>query len=192
MKRIAETSKKHWKLLKEKFLIKEEGLLKNENMEKIRSDREFHKQKQRDNALKRYQKPAKVDASLPANTTAKKLPLEVEKEKEDLGKSENPFPELGMAAANETANKVWEDKAWRETICMGCSMSEQELKKWMAQFNASVAQDQVSDFNPSKYKKMIRGFINNQKGKGVTVSGVNGSASYGPNSARTPTINERL
>jgi hypothetical protein len=49
---------------------------------------------------------------------------------------------------------------------MGNTISEDDLKKWMAQFNASVANDTMPGFNASKYKKLFGGWLNTQKGKG--------------------------
>lgn len=75
--RISTSVDKHWELISSKFKVVEGGL-QNENMEEIREKREKFKEKQKENALKRYQttsqKSAKVDA--------KNLPLEEENENE--------------------------------------------------------------------------------------------------------------
>ncbi len=77
--------------------------------------------------------------------------------------------EIGSEKVKEVANEVWKDQAWKESICMGLTLTMGELKKWLAMFNSSVASDPIADFNKGKYKKMSRGWISSQKAKGVTV-----------------------
>lgn len=69
----------------------------------------------------------------------------------------------------EIANKVWEDKIWVEQVCIGLSLKQPTLKKWMALFNASVAQDEIADFTEKRYKRMVRGWILKQKERGTTI-----------------------
>lgn len=76
---------------------------------------------------------------------------------------------VGSEKVKEVANKVWKDQLWKEQICMGLGVNIEELKKWLALFNSSVASDKISDFGESKYKKMSRGWILSQKAKGVVV-----------------------
>lgn len=71
--RIATSLNTNWPLLKEKFQ-EVDGFLKNPVMEEIRLKRDKHKEKQRENVLKRYQKSTKQPT--------KKLPLEEEIENE--------------------------------------------------------------------------------------------------------------
>lgn len=166
LRRIADTAKKHWKILKQKFVKGEDGLLRNTRMEEVREDRIKHTNKQKENIRKRYQTSTK----LPTKEATKTLPLEVEEEKEkNLGKSENPLPAIGMQVTREVANEAWNDQAWRENFCMAFSIEEKELKKWMAQFNTSISNDYVNDFNPSRYKKIFRGWLNKERSKGTTV-----------------------
>jgi hypothetical protein len=73
---------------------------------------------------------------------------------------------VGTDLAVDTARIVWTDQKWREQLCMAHTMPEDDLKKWMAQFNASVANDTMPDFNAGKYKKLFGGWLNTQKGKG--------------------------
>lgn len=77
--------------------------------------------------------------------------------------------EVGIEKVTQIANEVWKDQGWKEQVCMGLTISIEELKKWMAQFNSSVSNDNVPDFNKSKYKKMIRGWISKQQAKGNKV-----------------------
>lgn len=77
--------------------------------------------------------------------------------------------EIGSQKVKEIANEVWEDQIWREQISMGLLLKSGELKIWMAQFNSSVASDVIFEFDKSKYKKMIRGWIEKQKSKGFGV-----------------------
>lgn len=71
--RIATSLDTNWPMLKLKF-VEIDGVLKNEVMEDIREKRDKHKERQKENALKRYQKSAKPNA--------KTLPLEEEREYE--------------------------------------------------------------------------------------------------------------
>lgn len=73
---------------------------------------------------------------------------------------------VGTDLAIDTARAVWDDQRWREQLCMAHGMPDADLKKWMAQFNASVSNDPIPDFNASKYKKLFGGWLNTQKGKG--------------------------
>lgn len=76
---------------------------------------------------------------------------------------------VGTDLAVNTARLVWDDQRWREQLCMAHTMPETDLKKWMAQFNASVSNDPIPDFNAAKYKKMFGGWLNTQKGKGYKI-----------------------
>lgn len=77
--------------------------------------------------------------------------------------------EIGSEKVKKIANEVWKDQAWKESLCMGLSVSVEELKKWLALFNSSVSSDKILGFDKSKYKKMSRGWIVMQKAKGTTV-----------------------
>lgn len=71
--RLATSLDTNWSLLKGKF-VEVDGLLKNPVMEEIRQKRDRHKEKQRENISKRYQKSTKPPT--------KTLPLENENENE--------------------------------------------------------------------------------------------------------------
>lgn len=73
---------------------------------------------------------------------------------------------VGTDLAVSTARLVWDDQKWREQLCMAHIMPETDLKQWMAQFNASVSNDPIPDFNAARYKKLFGGWLNKQKGKG--------------------------
>lgn len=77
--------------------------------------------------------------------------------------------EVGSEKVKGIANEAWADQAWREQMCMGLSLSMEQLKKWLAQFNSSVASDAVAGFNKGSYKKMSRGWILSQQAKGTTI-----------------------
>lgn len=81
----------------------------------------------------------------------------------------NTSAEVGGEKVKQVANEVWKDQHWRDSICMGLSLSPDELKKWLAMFNSSIASDNVPDFDKGKYKKMSRGWIVKQQAKGTTV-----------------------
>lgn len=90
------------------------------------------------------------------------------KHMEDADKNINVL-EIGSAKVKVIANEVWKDQHWRDSICMGLSVSPEELKKWLAMFNSSVASDNVPGFDKGRYKKMSRGWIVTQQQKGVKV-----------------------
>lgn len=71
--RLCTSFDKNWPLLKTKF-VERDGKLFNENMEEIRNKRDKYSEKQKENVLKRYQKPTKHDT--------KQTPLENEYENE--------------------------------------------------------------------------------------------------------------
>lgn len=175
LKRIAATAKKHWKLLKEKFIKGEDGLLRNARMEEIRINREKFISKQKENVRKRHTKPLPnpLPESYQTSTKppTKPLPLEDENENEkNLGKSENPLPPtVGVERAREVAREVWTNERWRNDFCMAMSMDENELQKWMAQFNISICNDPIKDFDSNRYRKIFRGWINSERAKGVTL-----------------------
>lgn len=93
------------------------------------------------------------------------LPTQEEEEPEEEKESE----EVGSERVKEVANEVWKDQSWKEQICMGLSITIDELKKWLALFNSSVASDKIPGFDKGKYKKMSRGWISAQKAKGTTI-----------------------
>lgn len=78
---------------------------------------------------------------------------------------ENEDNVLGSLKVKEIANKVWEDEAWKQTTCMGLSVTIDEFKKWLALFNSSIANDNVKDFGVPSYKKCVGGGFQNRKRK---------------------------
>lgn len=72
--RIATSLDKNWPLLKDKF-VDHDGVLKNVVLEEIREKRNKHKEKQKENVSKRYQKSTKQPTKI--------VPLEDEIENED-------------------------------------------------------------------------------------------------------------
>lgn len=73
---------------------------------------------------------------------------------------------LGIELVKKTAKEVWNSQGWREQICMGMTISEKDLSKWMAQFNSSVSNDCIHNFNDGTYKKMFRGWLSKQQANG--------------------------
>jgi len=98
---------------------------------------------------------------------------EQEQEREPEKELEVEKSEIGSEKVKEIANEVWKDQIWREQVCQGLSVSMEELKKWLAQFNSSVASDCIPGFNKSQYKKMSRGWIVLQKSKGNKIEMAN-------------------
>ena len=96
---------------------------------------------------------------------------EEEKEQEKEVEIEKNFnvEEIGSEKVKEVANLVWQDQIWKEQMCMGLGMKIDELQKWLAMFNSSIASDKIANFDKSSYKKISRGWIQKQKQKGVVV-----------------------
>jgi len=98
-----------------------------------------------------------------------KSSLRGEPEEEPEREPEVEVGEIGIEKVREIANEVWKDDIWKEQICMGMGFGMDELKKWLALFNSSVASDNIKNFNKGTYRKMVRGWIVKQKQKGETV-----------------------
>lgn len=94
---------------------------------------------------------------------------EQEPEVEEEKKPKPPQKEIGSEQVMKIAAEVWTDQFWRENMCIGLSMQEKELQKWLAMFNSSIISDSIPNFNKSNYKKMSRGWIMSQKAKGVKI-----------------------
>ena len=93
-----------------------------------------------------------------------------EEEEEEQEKEKEPeVEEVGSEKARSVSNEVWKDQAWKESICMGLGLNFDQLQKWMALFNASVANDKIYKFDKSSYKKMVRGWIQKQQSKGTVI-----------------------
>ena len=101
----------------------------------------------------------------------------VENRKESKEAEKIEVPVVGSDLAVTTARTVWDDQRWRENTCMGQTITENDLKQWMAQFNASIANDPIPGFNATKYKKMFGGWLNTQKGKGYKLTEKTGNGS---------------
>lgn len=98
-----------------------------------------------------------------------KKSLREEPEREPEREPEVEGGEIGSEMVKQIANEVWKDQIWKEQICIGLQMTMEELKKWLALFNSSIASDNIPGFNKGRYKKMSRGWIVSQKEKGVRV-----------------------
>ena len=114
-------------------------------------------------------KEKKLIQYLYPNHTVSILLRQEEEEKEREKEEEVEVPEIGSEVVKNIANEVWKDQIWKEQICMGLGIKIDELQKWLAMFNSSVASDKVANFDKSSYKKMSRGWIVVQRQKGVVV-----------------------
>lgn len=96
---------------------------------------------------------------------------EEEREQEQKEEEEKKISveEVGSEKVKEVANLVWQDQIWKEQMCMGLGVKIDELQKWLAMFNSSIASDKISNFDKSAYKKMSRGWIQKQRQKGTVV-----------------------
>lgn len=77
---------------------------------------------------------------------------------------------IGSERTMDAARKAWDDQKWREQTCMGNNIGEVDLRKWMSNYNASIMNDYVDDFNEHRYKKMFRGWLQVQVSKGYNVA----------------------
>lgn len=107
-----------------------------------------------------------VDTVLPHTKSSLRQEGEEEPEREPEREVER---EVGSKKVKEISNEVWKDVAWKEQMCIGLNLNMEQLKRWMANFNASVSSDAVPNFDKSKYKKFCRGWIAKQQQKGVNV-----------------------
>lgn len=104
LSRISTSLESNWEIIKEKFPLTD-GLLKNPVMEEIRAKSQKHKEKQKENAKKRYQNAAKPPA--------KKMPLEDEIENEDTFDLKGTEPDEGFIYAWESVEFKAYWIAWR-------------------------------------------------------------------------------
>jgi uncharacterized protein YdaU (DUF1376 family) len=153
---------KQWPAIKEKFLQDDNGFYNQRmrsEMERRSRYSESRRNNRKPNICKSYD-----------STYVPHMENENENENNKGGVGEKQKPPLGSEKVSGIANDCWGDKNWRDQLCIGLNIkNEQELKRWMAQFNSSISNDFVSGFNSSSYKKMIRGWILTQQRKGVTV-----------------------
>lgn len=136
--------------------------------------RQEHAKRQKENIAKRWNNKKDDTTVIPSNnhgnTTVIPLVNENENKEQEPGNTEVSKDPVGMKKVKECANKAWADQLWRESLCMGCTVSEPDLKKWMAQFNSSVSNDHFSDFDVGRYKKLFRGWLNKERDKGTTLT----------------------
>lgn len=76
---------------------------------------------------------------------------------------------VGSERAQKAAHESWRDEGWRNNICMAQSLNVDELKKWMAAFNASISNDVIHEFDSRAYRKMFGGWLSRQKSKGYAL-----------------------
>lgn len=151
--------KKHWPSISKKFRQDENGFY-NQRMRNEIERRKQNSTRQKENALKRWDKSG--------NATA--LPLEIETEIRNSKGGPGEKHEIGSEAVAAIANSAWTDQHWRHQLCAGLYIkTEEHLKRWMAQFNASVSNDSIAGFDVRTYKKMLRGWIVAQQAKGTSV-----------------------
>lgn len=138
------------------------------NWQKYNGNESPRVQKLVDEEIKLVKEKKLIQYLYPTHTVSILLRQE-EEEKEREKEEEVEVPEIGSEVVKNIANEVWKDQIWKEQICMGLGIKIDELQKWLAMFNSSVASDKVANFDKSAYKKMSRGWIQKQKQKGVVV-----------------------
>lgn len=79
---------------------------------------------------------------------------------------------VGAEKIREVSNAVWKNEIWKEQVCVGNNLKPDDLKKWMARFNASVMNDSFPEFTSSTYQKIFQGWLANQRAKGVKLETV--------------------
>jgi uncharacterized protein YdaU (DUF1376 family) len=178
---------KNLSFIKEKFNLDEDGKLRNHRLERERNKQVEWRRKsseagRKSAQAKRNQKLTTVEPTLKNGINQTPTLHSSSSSSSSNTSITTAAVALGMHAVKPVANEAWSDQQWREGICMACSITESELKKWMAQFNSSVCNDSFTDFTASRYKKLFRGFVNKEKSKGVSVTG---------HTAETPTIPSR-
>ncbi len=153
-----------------KFEIDDEGLYFNRRLEEEQKKRKIFVDSRLNN-ISGANQYTKKSGHMDGHTSSRM---------ENTNKDEIIITELGSAKVKEIANEVWKDQIWKEQICMGLSIKVDELQKWLAMFNSSIASDKIPNFDKSSYKKMSRGWINAQRQKGVTVETAAGKTSNAP------------
>lgn len=179
LKKIAQKSIKNWSLFESKFVKNNEGDLINIVMEEIRNEINNKKEVNKLNGKKGGRPVVKIKPNGSENDNRTVTKTETQTKPIPLTNNQYNTTNVVLAAATaigskvvtDVANESWKDQNWREQLCMGLDIkNESDLKKWMAQFNVSIAQDSVPGFDSRSYKKMLRGWIVSQKQKGTTVA----------------------
>ena len=149
--RLATSVDKNWPLLKSKF-EERDGQLKNQRLEEIREEKEKHKQRQRDNAVKRYQKVNE--------TPAKHLPLEGEDEREDELKIKKGVPffenheDVQLVRWEEWGNQIVDELDFGWDNMRGRKVSREEMDCFL-----SVAARNKWDMDSQQqFRTALRGF----------------------------------
>lgn len=145
-----------WPTLQKKFKQDENGLFFNERLDLEKKRRADFNESRRQSRLG---KKKTYDATYEKRTSPR-----TENADEDENKKE-----IGSEKVKHIANDVWKDQHWKDSMCIGLNIKHEDLKMWLAQFNASVSGDSIADFDKSKYKKLCRGWIVKQQQKGVKV-----------------------
>jgi len=151
--RIATSLDRNWPLLKDKFQ-EVDGQLKNMVLEEVRAKRAKHKQKQKENIDKRYQKPTKHDTKI--------LPLEKENEieKENETKIENDFsPNDQITDWEYWGKKIvdGEDQYWEQMKGRKITTEELDIFLSVASRNDWAMETQ------QKFRTALKGFKSNSQ-----------------------------
>jgi uncharacterized protein YdaU (DUF1376 family) len=175
LSRIAPSAKKHWKLLETKFIDDGNGGLINKVMNDVRNTRL--------NISEKKSLIGSAGGRPPANQKVSEIiPKGSQKESYTNGSSGimvNGIENRGMGEGEKVvgssivmklSEEAWKDQKWREELCIALNIkNELILRRWMAQFNVSVSEANIKDFDTPRYKRMIRGWIVKQQQKGVNM-----------------------
>lgn len=161
-----------WPTLQKKFKQDNNGLFFNERLEYEKERRQKFVNSRSNNKSgkkKSYDKP--YDKHMKHHMENENENIGSKDTKKEIPEIKNPPPEpVGSAAVQVAANEAWKDQFWKESICMANSISIDDLKNWMAMYNASIINDTIHGFNSATYRKMFGGWLQKQKAKGYTVS----------------------
>jgi hypothetical protein len=77
---------------------------------------------------------------------------------------------VGSETVMKISEEAWNDQKWREELCIGLFIKDEKVfRRWMAQFNVSVSEADIKDFDAPRYKRMIRGWIVKQQQRGISM-----------------------
>ncbi len=152
-----------WDKILVKFRQDEKGLWFNERLE-LEKERRKTYVKSRNNNKNGTNQYTKNSGHMGGHTTGR---MENENESNDrIGVKGERKEEIGIEVVKVAAREAWNNQSWREQVCMGHGLKEDELKQWMAQYNSSLSNDTVPNFTNGTYRKMFGGWLNKQREKG--------------------------
>lgn len=163
-----------WQNIKHKFKVDESGNYYNDRMNTEIERRKSYSKKQSDRVKNRYKdkelyrgKYHGSTTDVPVNETESDI---VSSKEGGTGETKPKPPDpIGSEVVQKAAHESFNNKIWVENTCMAQSLSVDDLKRWMAMYNASISNDAIAEFDSAKYRKMFGGWLNKQKAKGYSL-----------------------